>query len=197
MTRGLALFLWAAVLTTAFAQEGPPDNTDSFDIEPPLLIPNRGDEPLPDAAPSDSKLDLARLQKSVDRAKRDAAGAERLWKIGVLSKVESEQIALRVVRLEADLENARLARLEEEIADKEKQLAAREITKEELAQSQASLTHAIETARIAAVKRQQAEIQAAEANLRRQQKLLALGSARKSDVARAEQKLAQVKALKD
>ena len=43
----------------------------------------------------------------------------------------------------------------------------------------------------------QAELNAAELNLRRQQKLLALGSGRKSEVARAEQKLAELKASKN
>jgi len=47
------------------------------------------------------------------------------------------------------------------------------------------------------VKREHAEIEAAETNLRRQRKLLALGSARKSDVVRAEQKLAELKAPKN
>ena len=42
-----------------------------------------------------------------------------------------------------------------------------------------------------------AELEAAEANVRRQQKLLKLGIAEKSDVARAEEKLAELKAAKN
>jgi hypothetical protein len=195
MNGGLAFFFSAAVLATAFAQEAPTtDNIDSFDIEPPLLVPNRGDEPLPDVAAPESAGNLAQLEKNLERAKRIAAGAERLYRIGVLSNVEAEQRALRVVRLEFDLEDARLAQAKEELAVKQKQLAAGEIAKEELAQAEASLARTMELAGAARVKRDRAEIQAAEVNLHRQEKLLVLGSGRKSDVARAQQKLAELKA---
>jgi hypothetical protein len=201
MTRGLAFFFSAALMLTASAEEDSiTDNVDSLDIEPPLLIPNRGDKPLPDVAVSASpnaNVDLAQLEKNLERAKRNAAGAERLYKIGALSTVEAELRALRVVRLEADLENARLARAKEEIAQKEKQLAAGEIAKEELTQAQALLARVIEAAHAVTVKRERAEVEAAETNLRRQQKLLDLGSDRKSDVVRAEQKLAELKAPKN
>jgi hypothetical protein len=54
-----------------------------------------------------------------------------------------------------------------------------------------------EAAQIAAQKRERADLDAAEANLRRQQKLLRLGSAQKSDVTRAQEKLAELKAPKN
>jgi hypothetical protein len=197
---GIAFFFSAALVVTAFAQEdSSTDNVDSFDIEPPLLIPNRGNQPPSDAMASASPadVDLAQLEKNLERAKRNAAGADRLYRIGVLSKVEAEQRALRVVRLKSDLENARLARAKEDIAQKEKQVAAGEIAKGELAEAETLLAHAIEAAHAAAVERERVELEAAETNLRRQQKLLALGSARESDVARAEQKLAELKAPKN
>ena len=200
MGRGLAFFFSAALVATAFAQEdSTTDNVDSFDIEPPLLIPDRGNEPLPDATASASPadVDLAQLEKNLERAKRNAAGADRLYRIGVLSKVEAEQRALRVVRLKSDLENARLARAKEDIVQKEKQVTAGEIAKGELAEAETLLAHAIEAAHAAAGERERVELEAAETNLQRQQKLLALGSARKSDVARAEQKLAELKAPKN
>jgi len=50
-----------------------------------------------------------------------------------------------------------------------------------------------EAAQIATAKRERAELEAAEANLRRQQKLLKLGAANESDVSRAEEKLADLK----
>jgi hypothetical protein len=199
--RGLAFLFSAALAIVAFAQEdSTTDNVDSFDIEPPLLIPNRGNEPLPDvAAPASSAadVDLAQLEKNLERAERNAAGAERLYRIGVLSKVEAEQRALRVVRLKSDLENAQLGRAKEDVVQKEKQVAAGEIAKEQLAEAETLLAHAIEAAHAAAVERERAELEAAKTNLQRQQKLLALGSARKSDVARAEQKLAELKTPKN
>jgi hypothetical protein len=195
--RGLAFLFSAALVVVAFAQEdSTTDNVDSFDIEPPLLIPNRGNEPLPDVAAPDADVGLAQLEKNLERAERNAGGAERLYKIGALSKVEAEQRALRVVRLKSDLENARLARAKGDVLQKEKQVAAGEIAKEELPEAETLLAHAIEAAHAAAVEREHAELEAAKTNLQRQQKLLALGSARKSDVARAEQKLAELKTPK-
>jgi hypothetical protein len=198
------LTLPVAVVATALAalaaDEPPPDDSDvSFDVEPPLLVPNRSDEPLPAsaaAAPS-ADVDLARLEKDFQRAKRNAAGVERFYKIGALSKVEAEQRALRAIRLESDLAKARLARAKEELLQKEKQLAAGETSKEDFAQTESAVALAIEAARATAAKRERAELEAAEANVHRQEKLLARGSARKSDVSRAEQKLAELKAWKN
>jgi len=192
MLRGAALLL-GLVATTLFAQE-PNKDPDSFDIEPPLLIPNRTDEQLAKAAPSPARVvDLAKLEKEFERAKRNAAGAERLCKIGALSKLEAEQRALRLVHLEFDLANARLVCAKEEMLEKEKQLTAGQIAKTEIAQTESGLAHAIEAAHAATAKREQADLDAAEANVHRQEKLLALGSARKSDVDRAVQKLAELK----
>jgi hypothetical protein len=198
------LTLLVAVVATAMAalaaDEPPPDDSDiSFDVEPPLLIPNRSDErpPASAAATLAQDVDLARLEEDFQRAKRNAAGVERFCKIGALSKVEAEQRALRAIRFESDLANARLAQVKEELLQKEKQLAAGEISKEDLAQTESAVALAIEAARATAAKRERAELEVAEANVHRQEKLLALGSARKSDVSRAEQILAELKAPKD
>ena len=76
---------------------------------------------------------------------------------------------------------------------KDKELRSGEIAKTEVASTENDLARAIEAAHAAITKRKQAEIDAAEANVHRQEKLLALGSARKSDVERALQKLAALK----
>jgi len=198
------LTLPVAVVATALAalaaDEPPPDDSDvSFDVEPPLLIPNRSDEPLPASAAAmpAQNVDLARLEKDFQRAKRNAAGVERFCKIGALSKMEAEQRALRAIRLESDLASVRLAQAKAELAVQESQLPAGESTKDELEAAKAALAQLTEAAQIAAAKRERAELAAAEANVHRQEKLLALGSARKSDVSRAEQKLAELKAQKN
>ena len=168
---------------------------DSFDIEPPVLKQNLTDQRLSTTEAPDG--DVAQLEKKLDRAKKNASGAERLYKIGVLAKVEVEQRALKVARLESDFANAQLARAKNDLAAQESQLAAGEDTKDELETAKAAVAQLTEAAQIAAQKRERAELDAAEANLRRQQKLLRLGSAQKSDVARAEQKLAELKAPKN
>jgi hypothetical protein len=179
----LAMAVWAADQSAENKSEEP----DSFDVEPPILKQNLSDEPLPNG-------DIARLEKQLERAKQSAAGAERFYKIGVLAKVEVEQRLLKVIRCESDLANARVARAKEELAEKESQLATGEITRDELESMKTALAQLTETAQAATAKRERAELEAAEANLRRQQKLLKLGIGQKSDVTHAEEKLAELKA---
>ena len=182
----LAMAVWAADQSAENESEEP----DSFDVEPPILKQNLSDEPLPNG-------DLARLEKQLERAKQNAAGAERLYKIGVLAKMEVEQRLLKVVRCESDLANARVTRAKEEFAEKESQLAAGEITRDELESIKTALSQLTEAAQAATAKRERAELEAAEANLRRQQKLLKLGIGQKSDVTRAQEKLAELKSQKN
>src|SRR5439155_489967 len=78
MMRAAALLGFVAI--TLFAQE-PNKDPDSFDIEPPLLIPNREDErlsnPQPGTAPA-REVDLAKLEKELERARRNfSRSAER------------------------------------------------------------------------------------------------------------------------
>lgn len=192
-----AALLLGFVAITLFAQE-PNKDPDSFDIEPPLLIPNRESELPAKAAPAPARAaDLAKLEKEFERAKRNAASAERLCRIGALSKLEAEQRVLHCVHLEFDLANARLISAKEEMLEKEKRITAGEIAKTDTAQTETRLALAIEAAHAATSNREQAEIDAAQANVHRQEKLLALGSARRSDVEHATQKLAELKSQKN
>jgi len=179
-----------AVCAADQSAENKSEDPDSFDVEPPILKQNLSDEPLPDG-------DLARLEKQLERAKQNAAGAERLYKIGVLAKMEVEQRLLKVIRFESNLADARVARAKEELAEKESQLATGEITRDELESIKTALAQLTEAAQAATAKREHAELEAAEANLRRQQKLLKLGVGQKSDVTHAEEKLAELRAPKN
>src|ERR687888_1079521 len=194
MTRIFALLVTALALGTAAwaadQSENKSEEPDSFDVEPPILKQNLSDEPLPNG-------DMAHLEKQLERAKQNAAGAERLYKIGVLAKVEVEQRLLKVIRCESDLANARVDRAKEELAERESQFATGEITRDELEAMKTALAQLTEVAQVATAKRERAELEAAEANLRRQQKLLKLGIAGKSDVDRAQEKLAELKAQKN
>ena len=180
----------ALTVTTLSAQE----SDDSFEIEPPLLPQNlkRESRAAVDATPAPI-IDVAHLEKDLDRARKTAAGAERLYRIGALAKVEAEARALKVVRLESDLENARLIHAKEQALSPQSATEKTETPQPDTAKADVDLARAIEAAHAAAARRERAEVEAAEINLHRQQKLLALGSARKSDVARAEQKLAEVR----
>ena len=169
---------------------------DSFEVEPPVLPQNLKNESASTttAAPI---VDLARLEKDLERARKNAAGAERLYRIGALAKVEAEARALKVVRLEAELENARLVHAKEEALARQNRTDPGDVSETNASKVEIDLAHAIQAAHAAAARRERAEVEAAEINLHRQEKLLALGSARKSDVHRAEQKLAELKAQKN
>lgn len=158
-----------------------PKSDGSFEVEPPLLIPPGDVE-----GDAEERPDAAKLEQQLERAKKSAASAERLVKTGVLAKVEAEQRELRVVRLEAELANAQLVAAQEQVTSQQ----ARHASKAELDAALATLAQASAKAQAADKSYDKAQLEAAELNLRRQRQLLAQGSARKSDVARAEERLA-------
>jgi hypothetical protein len=193
--RFLAFVAFAA--SAAFAADELPQEVpgDSLDIEPPLLIkegPAERSHASSDNSPA-PEMDVHVLEAQLERAKKNAAGADRFYKMGVLAKVEVEQRVLKVVRLQAELDRARLARAGEEAAKQQSRFQAGEISKAELETTESALAQASATAKAASAKQESAELEAAILNLHRQEKLLALGSGRKSAVNRAEEKVAALK----
>jgi hypothetical protein len=171
MIRAVALpviFLTSAIASLAADQSNKSDEPDAFDIEPPILKQNLS--PEPSAATGMPGVEVARWEKQLERAKENAMGAERLCKIGVLSKVEVEQRALKVIRCEAELANARVAQAKASVADQESRVASGETVKQKLDPAKAAMAQLIEAAQLAVATRERAELEFAEANLRRQQK---------------------------
>ena len=175
----------AALTVSAIEPELPThDGEVPGEIEPPLLILSRardGSIPdLPGTTSSPAAPDVAKLETELARAQKRAAGADRLYKAGIIAKVDAEQRVLKVVQLEAALAQARLNEMK----------SSAETTGDGAAA--ARVAEAEESAKRALEERQRAELEAAFRNLQRQQKLLALGSGRKADVNRAEAKLAEL-----
>jgi hypothetical protein len=187
-------FLTSALIALAADQPNNSDEPGEFDVEPPILKQNLSDE-LAEAGTPDG--DVARCEKKLERSKRIAEGAERLWRIGVLAKVEVEQRALKMIKCETELASARVVQAKGIVAEQESRLASGESTKQELEVAKTALAELIEAEQKALAKRETAELEFAETNLRRQQRLLKLGSAHKSDVTNAEEKLAELKAPKN
>ncbi|MFL6499853.1 MAG: hypothetical protein ACJ8LL_03960 [Candidatus Udaeobacter sp.] len=188
------MFLTSAMIALAADQSSNSDEPGEFDVEPPILKQNLSDE-LAEAGTPDG--DVARCEKKLERSKRNAAGAERMWRTGVLAKVEVEQRALKVIKCEAEVASARVVQAKGAVAQQESRVASGEATKQELEVTKATLAQLIEAEQKAVAKRETAELEFAEANLRRQQRLLQLGSAHKSDVTNAEEKLAELKTPKN
>ena len=188
------IFLAASLL----AEDDLPTDPEPLDIEPPLLIqeiPSRGPEQAtPDVA---ADLDPEQIQASLEKAKKSSASGERLYRSGVIAKVEAENRALKVVRLASDLANARLEVAKQNLASQQSLFDAKEIQQSELEMARSALAIATDEAASAVAAREKAELEAAILNLRRQKKLLAVGSGRKSEVSRAEEKVATLQQPKD
>jgi hypothetical protein len=192
MKRCLAfpISLWLA-LAIFNGQQLPKPAGESFEVEPPLLVPEPRDPGQAGDGKSVSSAAAAELMQQLEHAKNNAASAERLYKAGVLARVDAEKRALQVVRLQADLAAAQLAEARESLVRPKGQVEIGQTSgKRSTDPRLASYAAAAEKA---AADLRRAEIAAAELNVRRQQKLLALGSARKSDVRRAQEKLAALK----
>jgi multidrug resistance efflux pump len=199
MTRVLALLVTlfpAVTLTLAQDQSRPnkSEESNSFNTERPILKQKLSDD---GSTPEASGAAVARLQTKLEEAKRDAKGVEGLCKHGVLSKLEMEQRLLKVIQCEAELASTRLAEAKQKIADLQPDVASGESAKDQLASAKAALKQLSEAMKAAKAKRERAELEAAEANVRRQQQLLKLGLAAQSDVDGAEEKLAELKAQKN
>lgn len=192
MVRRFAFLLGGFLAASLLAEEElPQDPSEPLDIEPPLLIqeiPNRG--PVQSTPGIAADFDPERVQVALEKAKKSATAGERLFRSGVIAKVDAENRVLKVVRLEAELANARLEVARQNVVAQQLRFDAAEIPQSELEIAQSALVVAANEAASAATRREKAELDAARLNLSRQKKLLALGSGRKSEVSRAEEKVA-------
>ena len=159
--------------------------SELMDFEPGLL-------PDLNASP-DPANNLARMEAALERARKSAASGERLFRAGIIAKVEAEKRTLKVVRLTADLANAQLEAAKTDLSAKRAELEAGKIPREQLDLAHASANAAAEAAASASAAWQRAELAAAEINLSRQRQLLAAGIGSKSLVARAQSQLAGLK----
>ncbi|MDQ6625023.1 MAG: hypothetical protein M3Y69_02620 [Verrucomicrobiota bacterium] len=196
MKRRVAFAIAAACIATAFATDElpPPEESEPLEIDPPLLIQSRGpDGPVPiGQTNSPGDLDGARLEADLARAKKNAASGERLYKAGILAKVEAEDRALKVVRLEANLAEARLHDAKAKLDELKAGSSADEAFARELHAAETLVAETTQEAERAASVRRTAEVERAARNVERQRKLLALGSGRKADVNKAQEKLAEL-----
>jgi hypothetical protein len=194
MMRWIALLLALAFAATLRAQEQlPTDPNEPMDIEPPLLIqesPNQNIVYTSPGTPDQKPLpDPDQIAATLEKAKKNAASGERLYKSGIIAKVDAENRALKVIRLEADLAEAKLELAKENVVAQQARLEAGEISQSEIDTAQLQAAAAMREAESATAKKEKAELDAAVLNLQRQKKLLAMGSGRKAEVNRAQEKV--------
>ena len=176
-----------ALLATARAADDLPRRApgEAMDFEPGLLLN------VP--APADPIADVPRLEATLIRARKIAAEGERLFRAGVIAKVEAEKRALKVVKLGADLAAARMESARLDFTAVRKGFDAGTISREALDAAKATLASAIAAANAAAIEWRRAELAAAELNLSRHRKLLASGIGSRTMVKRAEAQVATLK----
>ena len=158
---------------------------EAMDFEPGLL---------PDVpSPREPAAAVSRIEAALDRAKRNAAAGERLFRAGAIAKVDAENRALKVVRLESDLAAARAEAAGTDLAAKRVEFDAGRISRDTLEAAQAAHSAATTAAAETAARWQRAELAAAELNLSRHRKLLAAGIGSRTMVQRAQAQLAALK----
>src|SRR4051812_48402509 len=193
MMRWIALPLVIAFAATLAAQEDLPTNSEEpTDIEPPLLIQEAPNQNIVYTRPDASDRPVADpdlIAASLEKARKSAASGERLYKSGIIAKVDAENRALKVIRLEAELAEAKLELARQNVVAQEARAEAGEIQGAEVEAAKAIELAALKEEEAAVAKKKQADLDAAVLNLRRQQKLLAMGSGRKSEVNRAQEKV--------
>ena len=187
MHRLLQALAAATLLASAQAAEDLPrkEAGEAMDFEPGLL---------PDLNAVPDPVDgVAKIESALERAKRNAASGERMFRAGIIAKVEAEKRSLKVVRLGADLAAARAKVAQADFDAKRAEFDAGKLSQEHLDAAQASTEAAAQAASTAAAAWQRAELAAAELNLSRQRQLLAAGIGSRSIVARAQSQVAGLK----
>jgi hypothetical protein len=186
------LFLWLSVAaipaSLLAAGELPSPSSAGLSGEPSLILSDLPEIPLPPPT-APTSLDLAKLESDVRRARDNAASAERLWKAGVLAKVEAEKIALHAVSLAEKLAAAQWRSACEEAARAREKLATGAGSADEAARCDDAAVAAEQAACEASARCRHALIEAAAKNLWRRQTLRASGYGSKSEVQRAERQL--------
>src|SRR4051812_45414727 len=194
MMRVTALLFVSAFAATVAAQEELPKNPEeAMDIEPPLLIQEKPNQNIvyttPGGPEEKPQPDPEQIAASLEKAKKSAAAGERLYKSGIIAKVDSENRTLKVVRLETELAQAKLEVAKQNVVEQQARLEAGEISQPEVDAAQLEAAAAMRVAELATEKKEKAELDAAILNLQRQKKLLAMGSGRKAEVNRAQEKV--------
>src|SRR5436190_6612807 len=137
MMRCIALPVVVIFAATLSAQEElPKDPEQAMDIEPPLLIQETPNQNIvyntPATGEPNPAADVDQLTASLEKARKSAASGERLYKAGIIAKVDAENRALKAIRLEAELAAAKLELAKQNVAAEQTQLEAGEIPESEI-----------------------------------------------------------------
>src|ERR1700719_2621001 len=162
MMRFIALPLIVAFAAALPAQEDLPKDPEPMDIEPPLLIqeaPNRNIVYTSPATPDQKPpADPDEIAAALEKAKKSAASGERLYKSGIIAKVDAENRALKVIRLEADLAQAKLELAKQNAVAEQARFEAGEISEPQVEAAKSDIVAAMKEAELATAQKEKAEL---------------------------------------
>ncbi|HEX8296477.1 MAG TPA: hypothetical protein VF593_09270, partial [Chthoniobacteraceae bacterium] len=171
------------------AQESPTDRPALFlqNLEIPLSSSEI------EEIPHTPNPDVARAQKSFDRAVRKQERWQQLARKGVLAVVEAESAVLQAAVARAKLEQTRVAQQQLELTALRERLAKGEVSADTIAAAESALRTGQAMAAEAASGLQRTRLLLAEANLDRQRRLASAGVGSKAQVKRGEQAVKRLK----
>ena len=143
---------------------------DGLDFEPKLMLDGPKVSTMTSPTPSPEEA-VARLEKALREAEERAVDAEELAQEGILSKVEAEERALRVIEVTKQLDDARLAAAALKADAVRKSFAAKQAGQVDLDAANAELKAAREAAGRSTEECAKAELGAAQLDLKRKRKL--------------------------
>ncbi len=173
------LICTAAAAALLRAEEGLPqrDPRDPPDFESELKLLD-----VPVAPGEISPLDVTRAQTNYDRAKRKEERWQKLRQAGILSQVELERANRQAAEAALKLQQARVAHWKTEVEQLRARVAKNGTSRDLLETAETSLRNAERLANEAEAFFNRRQLEIAQANLDRQQRMLALGIGSKSQV---------------
>jgi len=186
----LSRLLILALAATLHAAEPLPerDKNAPADFQPDTNLFNV--QPAPGET---SPLDVDRAQAIFDRAKRKEERWQKLQRAGVVSQVEFERASRQTAEAAWKLELARVEHWKMEVEQQRARLAKGGTSPDTLETAETSLHNAERLAAEAGAFYKKRQLEIAQANLERQQRLLALGAGSKSLVQEAAAALAKLR----
>lgn len=142
--------------------------------------------------PPDPAIDVPRAKADLDRAQRKEQRWEKLFKSGVLARVEAEACVLATARARAGYEKARVAEQQRALEEMRQRVAGGQLTADAVQAAESALQTAQMMSAEADTSLRRTELLLAEANVERQRRLVALGVGAKSQLQRAESALSQL-----
>lgn len=159
-----------------------------------------GDALFPETKLSDADFLQAAEAPNLDKATADYERAQarearwqRLWKAGVLAKVEAERAILQTARCRARMEKTRVAAQAAALEDLRTRATAGTASADSVSAAESALQSAQSMSAEADAALRRTELLLAEANVDRQRRLIAAGIGSKTQLQRAESSVAELK----